>query len=57
MIQLTQSPLRKSGSTKENLTSPQKGDQSDEDELNPNTGQRTSSSIRVKPIWMAEYDL
>lgn len=41
----------------DNLPSRKKGDQSNEEELNPNTGQRTSLRIRAKPTWVAEYDM
>lgn len=44
-----------------NITQHENREQRNEEaleKLNPNTGeQRTSSRIRTKPIWMAEYDL
>lgn len=40
--------------TKNNLANHEKGDQSNREELNLNTGQMTSSRIRAKPLWMVD---
>lgn len=40
----------------DNLLSRKEGDQYNDEALNPNMGQRTSSRIRTTPTWMAEYD-